>query len=73
MTRVTAKYQITIPPEVRKKLGIIPGSEVDIAREGNKYVLIARPIEDVRKKWRGKFKDAITTDTYIDEVRGKVE
>ena len=31
MTKVTAKYQITIPPEVRRELGIVPGSEVDIS------------------------------------------
>lgn len=33
MSKVTAKYQITIPVGVRKKLGIVPGSEVDIAQE----------------------------------------
>jgi AbrB family looped-hinge helix DNA binding protein len=34
MAKVTAKYQITIPPKVREKLGIVPGAEVDIAKEG---------------------------------------
>jgi AbrB family looped-hinge helix DNA binding protein len=73
MSRVTAKYQITIPPEVRKELGIIPGSEVDITREDNKYVLVVNPVEEIRKKWRGRFKSNITTDHYMDEVRGKTE
>ncbi len=73
MTRVTAKYQITIPVEVRKELGIIPGSEVDIARAGDMYVLIARPVESIRKKWRGKFKDGKTSDAYMNEVRGAIE
>ena len=39
MSKVTAKYQITIPVKVRKELGIVPGSEVDITIEGDKYIL----------------------------------
>ena len=27
MSKVTAKYQITIPPEVREQLGILPGTK----------------------------------------------
>ena len=72
MTKVTAKYQITIPPKVREKLGIVPGAEVDIAKEGNKYVLVVDPIAAIKKKWRGKCKDGITTMKYLDEVRGRV-
>ena len=40
LSKVTAKYQITIPIKVRKELGIVPGTEVDIARKGEKYFLI---------------------------------
>ena len=39
MSKVTAKYQVTIPVKIRKELGIVPGTEVDIAKEGKKYVL----------------------------------
>ena len=72
MSRVTAKYQITIPVEVRKKLGIIPGTEVDIAKEGNKYVLIVNPIDELKRKWCGRLKDGKTTDEYMDEIRGNI-
>ena len=72
MTRVTAKYQITIPVNVRKELGIIPGSEVDIVRDGDRYVLVANPVENLRKKWRGKFKNGTKTDDHMDEVRGEI-
>ena len=72
MSKVTAKYQITIPVEIRKKLGIVPGSEVDITRKGNKYVLIVNPVLELKKRWRGRFRDGKTTDEYIDEIRGKV-
>ncbi len=72
MSRVTAKYQITIPPKVRKELGIVPGSEVDIMKKKDKYVLIVNPVVELKKKWRGKFRDEKTTDEYMNEIRGKV-
>jgi len=72
LSKVTAKYQITIPINVRKELGIIPGTEVDIAKKGQKYIFIVDPIEMLRKKWRGKFKGRPTTMEYMDGVRGKV-
>lgn len=73
MSKVTAKYQITIPPEVRKELGIVPGSEVDITKKGDKYVLIVNPIIELKKRWRGRFKDGKTTDEYMDEIRGRID
>jgi len=72
MSKVTAKYQITIPPEVRNKLGIVPGSEVEITRKGSRYILVANPIEELKKKWRGKFKNIQKTDDYITDIRGEV-
>ncbi len=72
MSKVTAKYQITIPPDIRHELGIVPGSEIDITREGDKYILIVNPLEAVKKKWCGRFKDGTTTESYMDEIRGKV-
>ena len=73
MSKVTAKYQITIPITVRKELGIVPGSEVDIAREGGKYYLIIDPVKELRKKWTGRFRDNMTTRDYINNIRGEAE
>jgi len=72
LSKVTAKYQVTIPVNVRKELGILPGTQVDIAKEGQKYVLVVDPIETIRKKWRGRFRGGPATMEYMDEVRGKV-
>ena len=72
MAKVTANYQVTIPIKVRKELGIVPGTEVDIKKERQKYVLIVDPIAKVREKWCGKFKGGPTTMEYMDEIRGKV-
>ena len=37
MSKVTAKYQITLLVKVRNELGIVPGVEVDIEKKGTKY------------------------------------
>ena len=72
MSKVTAKYQITLPVKVRKELGIVPGAEVDIVKKGTKYVLVVDPIVEIREKWRGKFKDGSTTIDYLEMVRGPI-
>lgn len=72
MSKVNAKYQVTIPVKVRKELGIVPGTEVEIEKEGQKYVLLVDPIEGIKRKWRGRFKGGPTTMEYLDEVRGSV-
>ena len=72
MSKVTAKYQITIPPDVRKTLGIVPGNEVDIIKNGEQFVLVVDPIKALKKRWRGKYKDGRKTDDYINDVRGEI-
>ena len=71
MSKVTAKYQITIPPYVRTELGIIPGSEVDIRKDGSQYVLVVDPVDELKNRWRGKFKDKQSSDEYINQIRGE--
>ena len=72
MAKVTAKYQVTIPPEVRKELGILPGTQVDIAKKGKDYILMVEPLETLRLKWCGIFKSSQNTMEYLDDIRGKV-
>ncbi len=38
--RVTTKGQVTIPQEIRKSLGIFPGTEVEFVLNGNSANLI---------------------------------
>lgn len=40
--RVTSKGQVTIPQHVRRRLGVEPGSEVDIEVEGDAVRLVRR-------------------------------
>lgn len=39
MTRVDSKGRIVLPQEVRERLGITPGTEVDVHEEGGKAVV----------------------------------
>ena len=73
MSKVTAKYQITIPLKIRKELSIVPGTEVDIAKKGDQYLLVIDPIKGLRKKWSGMFRDNQTTMDYINDIRGEVD
>jgi len=70
MGKVTAKYQITIPTEVRAALNIMPGVEVGFKEEKGNFYLIKNPNEDPIEKWRGAFKAAKITDELIAELRG---
>ena len=72
LSKVTAKYQFTIPLKIRKELGIVPGTDVDIKKKGEKYFLVVNPIETIKIKWRGMLKGGLTTMEYMDEIRGKV-
>ncbi|SCW73251.1 looped-hinge helix DNA binding domain-containing protein, AbrB family [Rhizobium mongolense subsp. loessense] len=78
--RVTEKGQVTIPKEIRDRLGIVPGSEVDFIASGAGAVLVkiekggADPIrnfDDWARRVQGTVDlGAMTTDEYIEWLRG---
>ena len=37
--KITSKGQVTLPKEVRRRLGIGPGDEVEFLEENGKYML----------------------------------
>lgn len=49
--RVTSKGQVTIPIEIREKLGIFPETEVEFVLQGNAAKLVK--VSDKRAKGRG--------------------
>lgn len=47
--RVSSKYQIVLPPEIRQALGLKPGQEVAFLQVGRSVRLVPiRPIEELR-------------------------
>ena len=60
--RVTTKGQVTIPIEVREKLGIFPGTEVEFSVNGNAVSIVKAKRRD-GKLSRG--------ERIVERIRGK--
>lgn len=78
--RVTEKGQVTIPIEVREKLGITPGSEITFVEEGERFYLDVRraraPADMERfRAWldsiEGTADAGLSTDEILDMTRGR--
>jgi AbrB family looped-hinge helix DNA binding protein len=72
--RVTIKGQVTIPQDIRKKLGITPATEVDFIEEDDRVYLVKRKGPDVKtrkfRKMRGTATVKMTTDEIMALTRG---
>lgn len=73
--KITTKGQVTIPREVREKMGLLPHSEVEFVVEGN--VVVLRKVassEDRGKKvvdrMRGRATVRMSTDEIMALTRG---
>ncbi len=75
MPKITVKGQITIPKEIRKKFGFLPGMDVDVVAERNKVVLVKNRHENKFMKWlgRGAYQDRQSVDSIIDQLRGRID
>ena len=72
--RVTTKGQVTIPQEIREKMGITPAVEIDFVEEKNRIYLVRREgrTKATRKfrKLRGIANVKMTTDEIMALTRG---
>ena len=78
--RVTSKGQVTIPIEIREKLGIVPNSEVAFEIRGNSARLTKVPAKRANKKvmealkrLRGSANIKMSTDEIMALMRGPDE
>ena len=73
--RVTTKGQVTIPQEIREKLGITPSVEVDFIEEKGKVYLVKsnrqRKKSNKFKRLRGISSVKMSTDEIMSLTRGK--
>lgn len=73
-TLVSTKYQVVIPKEARKKLGIKAGQKMDVEVANHRIVLSKAKenktwdLEYYRKRLGGVWK-GIDADKYLDEER----
>jgi AbrB family looped-hinge helix DNA binding protein len=72
--RVTTKGQVTIPQEIREKLGITPAVEIDFVEEKDRIYLVKRTGEPKKthklRKLRGIANVKMTTDEIMALTRG---
>ncbi|MFC4447577.1 AbrB/MazE/SpoVT family DNA-binding domain-containing protein [Halorussus aquaticus] len=73
MSRVTSKGQVTIPKEVRERLGIRPGDEIEFEETDEGYVLKKEVEEDRFEKWRGAAETDETVEERMRDLRGERE
>jgi antitoxin PrlF len=72
--RVTSKGQVTIPRDVRRRLGVEPGSEVDFVVDADAVRLIRRDTGDGRAlvtQMRGRRRLAMSTDEIMALTRSE--
>lgn len=72
--RVTSKGQVTIPKDVRKRLGIRPDSEVDFKLDESGARLVrarTRKGEDAVERMIGRGTVKMTTDEILALTRGE--
>jgi len=73
--RVTVKGQVTIPQDIRKKMGITPGSEVIFKEDKGRVYLVKAKRQEKKtphfRKLRGIATVKMTTDEILALTRGK--
>ena len=71
--KVTSKGQMTIPKEIREKLGIKPGDVLEIRETSTGYGLQKHVDTKILEKYVGYLKttDAPTTNEVIERLRDK--
>ncbi len=70
--RVTSKGQVTIPKEIREKLGVHPGEDVGFEERDNLLVISKVVTKSPFDKWVGKLKhlEGQRSDDLVREARG---
>jgi AbrB family looped-hinge helix DNA binding protein len=72
-TKITTKGQITVPKQVRERLGLRTGDELEFIEENGVYRLKKCTPPNPLKKYRGCLKDmaGFDSDKVVWEMRGK--
>ncbi|MFP4016027.1 MAG: AbrB/MazE/SpoVT family DNA-binding domain-containing protein [Halanaerobiales bacterium] len=68
--KVTSKGQVTIPKELRKKMGIGPGDYLEIKEEASSYVISKKVNKEKIEKYLGILNENRNSDDIVRELRG---
>ena len=71
-SKLTSKGQITIPKDVRERLGLRPGDEIDFVEEKVGFRVQKRILASPFKRYRGYLNDlaGIDPDDLVEQMRG---
>ncbi len=72
-TKVTSKGQVTIPKDVRERLGLRPGDEIEFVEDKAGYRVEKRVTASPFQKYRSYLKDLAgrDPDKLVEEMRGE--
>ncbi len=72
-TKITSKGQVTIPKDVRERLGLRSGDEIEFVDDGNGYRVQKRVPASPFKKYRGYLKGLAgrDPDELVESARGE--
>ncbi len=70
--KITSKGQITLPKEIREKMGVRPGDDVGFEERGNLIVICKAITKSPFEKWVGALKHlkGQRSDDLVREARG---
>ncbi|MBW2342265.1 MAG: AbrB/MazE/SpoVT family DNA-binding domain-containing protein [Deltaproteobacteria bacterium] len=66
--RVTTKGQVTIPQQIREKLGITPSTEIDFVEKGDHVYLVKKRGRGIATRKFKKLRGVATVKMTTDEI-----
>jgi len=70
---VSEKGRVTIPKRLRDRLGIRPGQVLDFEEDCGKLIGVKLDEIDPIEAMRGAFPSEMSTDEWLEELRGPVD
>ena len=72
-TKVTSKGQVTIPKDVRERLGLRPGDEIEFLEDRGEFRVRKRVPASPFRKYRGYLKPlaGCDPDELVEQMRGR--
>ena len=69
--KITSRGQVTIPKDVRERLGLRPGDEVELVEDQGGFRLQKRVAASPFRKYRGHFKHLVghDPDELVEQMR----
>jgi len=72
-TKITSKGQVTIPKDVRERLGLRPGDEIEFVDDRKGFRVQKRVVASPFRKYRGHLKHLAgrDPDQLVEQMRGR--